>query len=622
MFRLLMLILGLSLAGSVAAQESVEIRQLRAEIEAILKETRTPAASVAVIRDSRIEWAAGLGTAEVATGRKADADTLFRIGSVSKGLVALAALKLQEEGRLDLNAPLASLAPELPCKNPWETTDPVRFVHLLEHTAGWHDAPLRAFAWDPPEEVTMAECVELTRSARVARWKPGTRYAYSNVGPAMAAYVIEKLTGERFEDYIHRTWLVPLGMADASYFGTPEVRQRSAVGYHRDGGAPYPYWKIAMRPAGSLNVSPRAMANYVLFHVQRGLRNGVALLSEASMQRMETPTTTYAARQGLRAGYGLGNYASVQDGWLYHGHEGDALGSRTEMNYLPDAGVGYAFTINSDDGGAFSRVSHALQTYVTRSLVKPAPVAAVPLPAGVEKYAGWYEPINPRIALYRGFERWNGSMLLRVEGDALEMTHFSNPTRVLRYVHCGGQLLRGADEPVPTLALLRDSAEGTLIQEGAYGTTWRRVPLAALRVRIALAIATLLVLATVPVVAAVWLFRRALGRPVPGPTLRLRLFPLLAVLALVGMVGFYFGALDIRPAIARFGRLTPWSGGLFLCSVLVPLGALGGLVEVWRLRRQPINRGLWWYSLVASLAAALASAYLAECGLLAVRTWV
>lgn len=617
-----MLFLTLSLAGMVRAEESAEILKLRAEIETILKETRTPAVSVAVIKNNQIEWVAGLGMAEVVTGRKADADTLFRIGSVSKGFIALAALKLQEEGRLDLNAPLASLAPELPCDNPWEATDPVRFVHLLEHTSGWSDASLRVFALDPPEEVTMAECVELTRSARSSRWKPGTRYAYSNVGPAMAAYVIEKITGERFEDYIHRTWFGPLDMADVSFFGTREVLQRSAVGYHRHGVTPYPYWKIAMRPSGSINASPRAMANYVLFHVQRGRRNGVALLSEASMTRMETPTTTYAARQGLRAGYGLSNYAAARGGWMYHGHEGDALGSRTGMSYLPGEGAGYAFTINSDNGETFSRVRQALETHVTRTRIKPEPVAALPLPAEAAKYAGWYEPINPRFNYLYVFERWFGLMHVKLERDGLEMARFSSPTPLVRYVYCGDQFLRGADEPVPTLALLRDSSEGTLIQDGGEaGTTYRHLSLPALRIRIGLAVAAMLVMATAPIVAGVGLIRRVFGRLVFGKTRWLRLFPVLGVLSLLGFVAFYFGSLDVRVAISRFGRLTPWSGGLFLFSTLLPLFSLGGLVEAWRLRREPVNKWLWWHSLLVSLALVLASAYLAISGLLAVRMW-
>jgi CubicO group peptidase (beta-lactamase class C family) len=129
--------LGWSAEKKQEAQKPAQsIGQLRQQIEKVLKDTNTPGVSVAIVHRDGPEWVAGIGTADVASGRAATADTLFRIGSVSKGFVALAVLMLVDQGKLSLDDPVRKLAPELWFENRWESTDPVRVVDLLEHTTG------------------------------------------------------------------------------------------------------------------------------------------------------------------------------------------------------------------------------------------------------------------------------------------------------------------------------------------------------------------------------------------------------------------------------------------------------------------------------------------------------
>ena len=113
------------------------IPELREQLEKILKDTHTPGMSVAIVHREGQEWVAGLGKADVATGRDATPETLFRIGSTSKAFASLAILKLVREGKISLDDPIRKLIPEIGFDNPWESTDPVRVVNLLEHTTGW-----------------------------------------------------------------------------------------------------------------------------------------------------------------------------------------------------------------------------------------------------------------------------------------------------------------------------------------------------------------------------------------------------------------------------------------------------------------------------------------------------
>ncbi len=122
------------------------IAQLRQQLQKVLQDTHTPGASVAIVHRDGPEWIAGLGTSNVAANQAVTEETLFRIGSVSKGFVSLSILKLVNEGKLSLNDPVHKLVPEIWFENHWEATDPARVVDLLEHTTGWDDLHLREYA--------------------------------------------------------------------------------------------------------------------------------------------------------------------------------------------------------------------------------------------------------------------------------------------------------------------------------------------------------------------------------------------------------------------------------------------------------------------------------------------
>jgi CubicO group peptidase (beta-lactamase class C family) len=98
---------------------------------------------------------------------------------------------------LSLQDSVHKLAPEVWFENPWEASDPVRVVDLLEHTTGWDDIHLREFAKDAPG-IGLREALDYDHHSRISRWRPGTRMAYCNSGPAVAAYIVEKISGQHF----------------------------------------------------------------------------------------------------------------------------------------------------------------------------------------------------------------------------------------------------------------------------------------------------------------------------------------------------------------------------------------------------------------------------------------
>jgi CubicO group peptidase (beta-lactamase class C family) len=607
--------------GAAEKKEPVPqtLDELQAAIAKVLVETKTPGAGIAIVTRDRVLLAGGIGKADVAAGRPAAADTLFRIGSVSKGFASLSILKLREQGRLSLDDPVRKYAPEIAFQNRWEATDPVRIVHLLEHTTGWDDLHLHEYASNDPKPLTLFEGLAYHPDSRVSRWRPGTRMAYCNAGPAVAAYIVEKISGRRFEDYVQQNFFGPLHMDTASYLYTPAVRQHLTTLYAADGVRKEPYWHITVRPSGAVNASPRDMAAYVRFYLNRGAVDEVAIVKPGSIERMEYPESTLAARDGLRIGYGLSNYATIDDrGFVWHGHNGGIQGGLTEMAYLPDAGIGYAYMINATNGEAFGRIHKLVTAFLTRNL--PAPV--LPAPATVPtalaaQYTGWGEPANPRGQMTYFIGRIMGLNRITLRGRSLVLAPLQGPPRT--FVPVTDRLWREEKKPVPTLALISDTRDGRFLQAGAM---WKIIPAWEAWGEIGGTALVIALFATSLLYAVFWIPALLLHRlrPLRGSRLYLsvRALPLAAILWLLACAGVF--ALAGEDALGRLGHVTPWSASVFVLTILFAVTSLAALVQAWRARLWPIRRAVLVHSLLAAACVA-ATVYFAWWGVIGFRTW-
>ncbi len=577
------------------ARPAQSIPELRQQLEKILKDTQTPGASVAIVHRDGPEWVAGVGMADVASNRPATADTLFRIGSTSKAFASLSILKLAREGKLSLDDPVRKLAPNVAFENRWEETDPVRLVHLLEHTTGWGDMHLKEYARDAPG-IDLRSALEFGRASRVSRWVPDTRMSYCNTGPTVAAYIVEKVTGQRFEDYVRQNFFNPIGMKTATYF-EPAPGTATTL-YHGDGKTPYRYWNIIYRPAGSINASANDMAPYVQFYLNRGTVNGAVVTPAADIDRMESPSTTWAAKDGLKSGYGLSNYWAIQDGFVYHGHNGGVEGGLTEMAYMPEYGVGYFYSINSGNGDAFSKVSKAIRNYATLKLSKPVVPPAVPLPSDAADYAGWHEPTTIRPELMHFLVRLLG--LARVQFPDGEMIiRRMNGTQT--FVPVSGRQFRylpkdGAPEPVATVALLTPRDKHFI----EAGGTLMRIPTWLAMAQVGLIGFFVLAVIAIAVYAPVWLIGGLIRQRRRPAERAMRIYPLAAVLSFVAFLVTF--TLNSSDAISRFGNLTFSSAMLFVTTLVFAASVIMGAWTTATARGEGVRRWVRWFSGVVSIA--------------------
>ena len=182
-----------------------------------------------IVADGRLVYVKGIGVQDVATGRPVTADSLFRIASMSKAFTALSILKLRDEGRLALDSPAEAYVPEM--RN-WRypTSDSPRITvrNLLTHSAGFvEDNP-----WgDRQQMMPEAEFTALLAGGVPFARAPGLAMEYSNFGYATLGRIVSNVSGTRYEDYIRRELMVPLGMASSGYDVLASPPERRAIGY-------------------------------------------------------------------------------------------------------------------------------------------------------------------------------------------------------------------------------------------------------------------------------------------------------------------------------------------------------------------------------------------------------
>lgn len=348
---------------------NMTLTQLKGEVTEIVDNAALPSLGVAVVDQHKVLWSESFGVADLEQDRKATSDTLYRIGSISKTVTAVAVMQLVEQGALSLDANLRDIAPEVEHFNLWEQTHPVKVVHLLEHTTGW-DAHLAEYAFIAGNDVAHLEALQHHPDSRTSRWPPGTRASYDNTGALVAAYLIEKVTGQRFEDYVEQNIFEPLGIEDATFLQTDAVKERGAVSYFN--GAREEFLHVHTRPASSVSISANDMGKFVQIFTGRGTVAGVEILRPESVERMETATTTLGAEKGIYADFSAGLHLRgfADKGYTLYGHSGGLGGAISDFKYNKESGLGYAVMLNANDGAAYHQLNELLGEFILADLEK------------------------------------------------------------------------------------------------------------------------------------------------------------------------------------------------------------------------------------------------------------
>ncbi|WP_432050235.1 serine hydrolase domain-containing protein [Verrucosispora sp. NA02020] len=356
-------------------------------LPAALQRTGIPGATVAVVRDGEILTARGYGHADTGSGSGSgsgqavpvDPDRhLFRVGSVSKLVTAVAVLQLVQSGDLDLDADVDEY---LDFTVPRRYDEPVTLRHLLTHTAGFEERVAgligldggspdlrKALATDPPEQI----------------YRPGTVPAYSNYGNALAGYIVEHVSGTRFEEYVDRNVLARAGMASSTFAQPlpPALADRVAKGYDAAGVAG-PFEIVGTPPAGALSAPATDMARFMLALTGETVGEG-PLLDAPTRELMQRPgldaTSLGTLADGPRMTLGL--FDESRNGRHILGHGGDTMYFHSHLQIYPQERAGIFLSLNG--GGRGQLDSHELRQAVVNGFADRYFPAMSERPAGVD----------------------------------------------------------------------------------------------------------------------------------------------------------------------------------------------------------------------------------------------
>jgi ABC-type multidrug transport system ATPase subunit/CubicO group peptidase (beta-lactamase class C family) len=283
--------------------------------------------SALVARGDKILFSKGYGFANLEQQIPNTPATEFRIGSITKQFTAAAILLLEEQGKLKIKNPIKDYISDVPAA--W---DRITIYHLLTNTAGIPNYT------DFPEALKMAgvpqtpeQLIALFRN-KPLEFIPGTRWAYSNSGYVLLGYVIEKVSGQRYEDFIQQNILKPLGMENSGCDFDSDLITRRANGYSTDGTGPVPYVHMSFPySAGTLYSTTGDLLRW-----EQGLFSG-RLLSAASMAKMTKPYLN---------GYAFGLEVKSVNGRKQIAHGGSLSGFNAYLAYFPDSKITVAVLAN------------------------------------------------------------------------------------------------------------------------------------------------------------------------------------------------------------------------------------------------------------------------------------
>lgn len=332
-------------------------------------------ATVAVVKDGEVLAAKGYGVADYASGNPVDAQTLFRIGSITKLFTWTAVMQLVEQGVLDLDADINDY---LDFEIPATFSQPITLKHLMTHTAGFEEMGFGLFAARPEEMISNAQWLKTHIPARI--WAPGLVSAYSNYGAALAGYIVERQSGLSYEEYVSTHVLLPLGMNMTSLDQPlPEVLENEASkGYRFEGGGYTAggFEIVNAAPAGSISSGAQDMSAFMIAHLNLGEYKGQRILDETTALTMHS--RLWGADSRLN-GWAYGFFEMNQNGIRVIGHGGDTRLFHSLLALLPDEQVGLFVSYNTETDSMAPQ--ELLELFMDRYFAEPQAAISAP-PAG------------------------------------------------------------------------------------------------------------------------------------------------------------------------------------------------------------------------------------------------
>ena len=357
---------------SGAAQINMISEDLRSEIDStyttLLKKNKVTGTSIAIVDNGEIVYATGYGFSDLENKRKADANTIYGIGSITKTFTALSIMQLQEQEKLRVTNSIKDYLVDLKIENPFNDINQIYISDILCHTSGLPSDIANGFFVDNPPTISWV-IKELNKQRLISP----RRYisAYSNVGYGLLGEVISRVSGLSYGDYLRQNIFTPLNMTSSS------------IGYELDNTSKtYNGNKETVEPtvrdvaAGFISSNVIDVSNFISMLMADGSFKSNQIISPSSIEDMERDQlTNVLLTQPFAYGYGLmidsikiKNHKKKDSAIVsIIGHGGDTHAFHADLAYIPEQKVGAVVLTNSVNGRSMSEASKLLKIYLERS---------------------------------------------------------------------------------------------------------------------------------------------------------------------------------------------------------------------------------------------------------------
>jgi len=314
-------------------------------IEQLMKQYDLPSVAIAMIDDQDTIWQETFGLANLEEKIPAEADTVYKLWSIAKVFTAIETIRLVDDGLIDLDVPIESYFPEFSIQSRFPYSSPITIRKILTHRSG---LPRNECHWVDLGPGMLADLVNSLEDCHLV-YPVGHRYKYSNIGFDMLGYLIEKMRGESFPEYMRDNLLLPVGMDNSAFLRTqiPDD-SKVAFGYEYYKGEYYPYEQgdITSLPSGNLYASIEDMGNFVKFIFREGKVGGEQIITPDVFDLMFTEQDANANDpQPMGLGWKIANVLGSEHLIWHDGGPGDGTGSL--VAFIPERKLGVVLISNS-----------------------------------------------------------------------------------------------------------------------------------------------------------------------------------------------------------------------------------------------------------------------------------
>ena len=331
-----------SVAAAQAPDRGAVVARIDSLVQAEMAKNQNVGVSVGVQQGTDLLLARGYGFAELELGVPADAETVYRIGSLTKQFTATAVLQLVEQGKIGLQDEITKFLPDYNTQG-----HHVTIQHLLTHTSG-----IKSYTSLGPKFWNEASRLDLTNEQMIALFEnepfdfaPGEKYQYNNSAYFLLGVIIEKVTGLPYPRYLEERVLAPLGLRSTRYCDEQRVLPHRAQGYEVAEGTVTNDGAISMNTPGAAG----AMCSSVLdLLAWQQASNRAALITAADRDKMRTGYV----KSGDASQYGYGLGIGALDGHRQIAHSGGINGFSSWLAYYPDDQLTVVVLTNNGNGRA------------------------------------------------------------------------------------------------------------------------------------------------------------------------------------------------------------------------------------------------------------------------------